>query len=70
MFNDDVLAKCPKCGSPDTAMTREEITCNGCGNGEPLVLDDEARGGMQQDVANALNMAKARDVLLRWGFAG
>ncbi len=70
MFNDDVLAKCPKCGSSDSTISNEDITCSACGFSELLVLDDQALEGMQNDMANALNMAKARDVLQRWSFAG
>ncbi len=70
MFNDDVLAKCPRCDSSDTAFTKEEITCCACGFGEQLVLDDQTLEGMQKDVANALNQAKTRDVLQTWSFAG
>lgn len=70
MFNDDVLAKCPECGSSDTVFTSAEITCGVCGFSEALGIDDQKHEGMQRDVANALNMAKARDVLRRWGFAG
>ena len=70
MFNDDVLATCPECGSSDAAMTGEEINCNTCGFAEPLVIDAQKRAGMQKDLLQALNMAQARDVLQRWSFAG
>ncbi len=70
MFNDDVLAKCPECGSTDSTISNEDITCTACGFSELLVLDDQAREGMRNDIANAMNMAKARDVLQRWSFAG
>ncbi len=59
MFNDDVLAKCPECGSSDSTILNEDITCSACGFSELLVLDDQAREGMQNDIANALNMAKS-----------
>lgn len=70
MFNDDVHAKCPECGSSDSAISNEDITCSACGFSELLVLEDQALEGMQNDIANAMNMAKARDVLQRWSFAG
>lgn len=70
MFNDDVLASCPECNSADTTVTNEAVKCGACGFSEPLVLDQVERVGMQNEVVNALNMAKARDVLQRWNFAG
>ena len=70
MFNDDVLAKCPECGSSETAVTQDMITCNTCGFEERFGLNDDEAKDMQKDVAKALAMARAREVLQRWGFAG
>lgn len=70
MFNDDVLAKCPECGSSDTVMAAAAISCGTCGFRESFVIEDQAHDGMHRDLTKALNMAKARDVLQRWEFAG
>ncbi|WP_170482867.1 hypothetical protein [Ruegeria arenilitoris] len=70
MFNDDVQARCPECGSPDTVIAGEKAACNACGHEEPFLLDEEVRGGEHEVVANAQKIARARDVLQRWDFAG
>ncbi len=70
MFNDDVQARCPECGSPDTVITGEKAACNACGYEEPFLLDEEVLDGAHEVVANAQKMARARDVLQRWNFAG
>ncbi|WP_425085839.1 hypothetical protein [Ruegeria profundi] len=70
MFNDDVLAKCPECGSSDSTILNEVISCSACGFSELLVLDDQAREEIQNEIVNAMNIARARDVLQRWSFAG
>ena len=70
MFNDDVQARCPECGSPDTLITGEKAACNACGYEEPFLLDEEVRDGALEVVINAQKTARARDVLQRWDFAG
>ncbi|GAA6159208.1 hypothetical protein NBRC116589_13820 [Ruegeria sp. HU-ET01832] len=70
MFNDDVQARCPECGSPDTVITGEKAAINACGYEEPFLLDEELRDGAHDLVANSQTMARARDVLQRWDFAG
>ncbi len=70
MFNDDVQARCPESGSPDTVITGEKAACNACGYEEPYLLDEEMRDGAHEVVAHAQKMARARDVLQRWDFAG
>ncbi len=70
MFNDDVLARCPECGSPDTAITGEKAACNACGFEESFLPKEGVSDGMQEIVANAQKMARVRDVLQRWDFAG
>ncbi|WP_299639588.1 hypothetical protein [uncultured Ruegeria sp.] len=70
MFNDDVQARCPECGSSDTLITGEKAACNACGYEEPFLLDEEVRGGALEAVTNAQKSARARDVLQRWDFAG
>ncbi len=66
MFNDDVLAKCPKCNSSDIKITREEIRCAACNLAEDLNIPAK----LQPDVAAAVGSATWRDVLQRWDFAG
>ncbi len=70
MFNDDVQARCPECGSPDTLITGEKAACNACGCEEPFLLDEEVRDGALEVVTNSQKTARARDVLQRWDFAG
>ncbi len=70
MFNDDVQARCPECGSPDTLITGEKAACNACGYEEPFLLGEEVRNGAEEVVINAQKMARARDVLQRRDFAG
>ncbi|NRB36740.1 MAG: hypothetical protein HRU31_18860 [Rhodobacteraceae bacterium] len=70
MFNDAILARCPQCGSGETSLTSEAITCETCGFSEKIVAEEHTRKDLQKDVKNALNMARARDVLQRWDFAG
>ncbi|WP_170377334.1 MULTISPECIES: hypothetical protein [Ruegeria] len=70
MFNDDVQARCPECGSLDTVVTGEKAACNACGYEEPFLFDEAVRDGSHEVVANAQKMARARDVLQRWDFAG
>ncbi len=70
MFNDDVQARCPECGSPDTVITGEKASCNACGYEELFLLDQKVSDGAHEVVANAQKMARARDVLQRWDFAG
>lgn len=66
MFNDDVLAKCPECGSSDVTLTSSEIRCAACDHAEDLHLPNQ----LQPDVAAAVGSATWRDVLQRWDFAG
>ncbi|WP_425081545.1 hypothetical protein [Ruegeria arenilitoris] len=70
MFNDDVQARCPECGSPDTLVTGEKAACNACGYEEPFLFDEAVRDEAHEVVANAQKMARTRDVLQRWDFAG
>ncbi len=70
MFNDDVLARCPECGSPDTVITAEKAACNACGFEEPSMPEGGVSDGMQELVADTQKMARFRDVLQRWDFAG
>ncbi len=58
MFNDDVLARCPECGSPDTAITVEKAACNACGFEESFLPDEGGNDGMPEIVANAQKMAR------------
>ncbi len=53
MFIDDVQARCPECGSPDTVITGEKAACNACGYEEPYLLDEEVRDGAHEVVAHA-----------------
>ncbi len=69
MFNDDVLARCPECGSPNTVITDEKAACNACGLEESFMPEEGVSDGMQELVANAQKMARIRDVLQRWDFA-
>ncbi|MEX0281549.1 MAG: hypothetical protein AB3N13_10235 [Arenibacterium sp.] len=70
MFNDDVLAKCPECGSVETSTTSTEITCGTCGFCETFEYEDAPQNGPSSAANKVLNMAKARAVLQRWNFAG
>ena len=70
MFNDDVLAKCPECGSVETAITSTEIACGTCGFSETFEYEAAPKSSQFSEANKVLNMAKARVVLLRWNFAG
>lgn len=70
MFNDDVLARCPDCGSADTVISHDAIRCSACGLNERFTIDEEMRAGTSDDVAAALDKGRMREILLRWNFAG
>tara|TARA_R110002012_G_scaffold290152_2_gene483649 strand:+ start:8599 stop:8811 length:213 start_codon:yes stop_codon:yes gene_type:complete len=69
MFNDDVAAKCPDCGSADVLHSNEKIACRACEFEEALQFDFQAS---KQDGSTALDATKksqAIAALKRWDFA-
>ncbi len=51
-------------------ITGEKAACNACGFEESFLPDEGVSDEMQEVVANAQKMARIRDVLQRWDFAG
>ena len=70
MLHDDVLSRCPDCGSSYNKITKQGISCLTCGLTETFGIEDEVREGLQETLVQALDKGKMRDVLLRWSFAG
>ncbi len=66
MYNDDVTAICPECGSSDIMYTSNKITCLSCEFEEGFGYDFS----QPSPATDALDRAKALDVLRRWSFAG
>ena len=70
MFNDDVAAKCPECGSADVSYSNEKIACRACEFEEMLQFDFEASKRDGSTALDAINKSQAMAVFQRWGFAG
>ncbi|RKE94631.1 hypothetical protein C8N30_3762 [Sulfitobacter guttiformis] len=70
MFNDDVAAKCPECGSADVSYSHQTIACRACLLEETLQFDFQARSRDGSQAFDSINRAQAIGVLQRWDFAG
>lgn len=66
MYNDDVTAICPDCGSADVTYTSQKISCLACEFEETFGYDF----AQPSAATDALDRAKALDILRRWSFAG
>lgn len=66
MYNDDVTAVCPECGSADVTYTSQKIACLTCESEDSFGYDF----AQPSPATDALDRAKALDILQRWSFAG
>jgi ribosomal protein L37E len=70
VFNDDVAAKCPECGSADVSYSNEKIVCRACEFEETLQFDFQTSKRDGSTALDAINKSQALAVLQRWDFAG
>lgn len=66
MFNDDVTALCPECGSADVYYSSTEIGCRACHLVEAFGFDFQNPNA----TTDQINRANAMRVLQTWNFAG
>ena len=67
MFNDDVLAICPNCGSNDVGFDADSIFCHHCDLVETFAPPQDLR---HSDITKGVAKTNMIAVLQRWQFAG
>jgi len=67
MFNDDVMAICPDCGSGDVTFTAEFIRCNSCDLAQDFAVSDTIN---HPELSKEIHKTNMIAILQQWQFAG